>query len=199
MGSARLATYEDLLTYPSDVRAEVLAGEVEVLPSPRPRHLNVQRSLGRFVGGPFHDDHGRGGPGGWWIFVEADVELSRHDVVRPDVMGFRRVRLAEPDVRPFRIAPDWVCEVITEGYEARDRVTKKRLYAEGGVPHYWIVDTVARTLEAFAREGGRWVDVGSFDDTAVARVAPFEAIELEVGRLFLPKTEADPEANAGVT
>jgi Uma2 family endonuclease len=125
--------------------------------------------------------------------VEADVELSPHDVVRPDVLGFRRERLPEPDMRPFRIAPDWVCEVISERYEARDRVTKKRLYAEAGVPHYWIVDPIARTLEAFALEGGRWIDAGSFDDTALARIAPFEAIELEVGRLFLPRPPVDAD------
>jgi Uma2 family endonuclease len=187
----RLATYDDLLALSSDVRAEVLSGQLEVLPAPRPRHLNVQRALGRYVGGPFHDDDGRGGPGGWWIFVEADLELARHDVVRPDVLGYRRERLPEPDVRPFRLAPDWICEVISERYEARDRVLKKRLYAEAGVPFYWIVDPAARTLEAFALEGGRWIDAGSFDDAATARVAPFEAVELEVGRLFLPRPEAD--------
>ncbi len=189
----RLATYADLLSLTEDVRAEVLSGQVEVLPSPRPRHLNVQRALGRYVGGPFHDDDGRGGPGGWWIFVEADVELGPHDVVRPDVVGFRRARLADPDVRPFRIAPDWVSEVVSERHEARDRVTKKRLYAAAGVPHYWIIDPVARTLEAFALEGGRWVDAGSFDETATARIAPFEAIELEVGRLFLPRPPAEAD------
>jgi Uma2 family endonuclease len=80
--------------------------------------------------------------------------------------------------------------VISERYEARDRVVKKRLYAEAGVPFYWIVDPVARTLEAFALEAGRWVDVGSFDDAALARVPPFGEVELEVGRLFLPRPEA---------
>jgi hypothetical protein len=33
-----------------------------------------------------------------------------------------------------------------------------------------------------------WADAGAFDQDAVARIAPFEAIELEVGRLFPPAT-----------
>jgi hypothetical protein len=33
-----------------------------------------------------------------------------------------------------------------------------------------------------------------FDDTATARIAPFDAIELEVGRLFLPE-EADDKTD----
>jgi hypothetical protein len=34
--------------------------------------------------------------------------------------------------------------------------------------------------------GETWIEVGGYDDTALARIAPFEAIELEVGRLFPP-------------
>lgn len=92
------ATYEDLLSLPEDVRAEVIAGEVLMSPSLLPRHAKVQRAIGRFVGGP-----------------------------------------------------------------------------------------EARVLEAFALEDGRWVEVGRCGDEDVARIPPFDAIELEVGRLFPPE------------
>lgn len=39
---------------------------------------------------------------------------------------------------------------------------------------------------------GAWLELGAYDDTMTARVAPFDAIELETGRLFLPR-EADLE------
>ncbi|MEY4576774.1 MAG: hypothetical protein RL701_1477, partial [Pseudomonadota bacterium] len=42
------------------------------------------------------------------------------------------------------------------------------------------------------RDGG-WFEVGVYDDTAVVRIAPFDAIELEVGRLFLPRTQQASE------
>lgn len=183
----RAATYADLLALPEDARAELVAGEIIVAPAPRPRHSKVQRSLGRFLGGPFDDDDGYGGPGGWWIFVEVDVRLGA-DVVRPDLAGWRRERLLEPDVRPIEVVPDWICEIVSESNAAHDRVTKRRLYAEHGVKHFWLVDPDARTLEASSLEGARWVDAGSFDETARARIAPFEAVELAIGRLFLPKT-----------
>jgi Uma2 family endonuclease len=183
------ATYADLLELPEDVRAELVAGQIVVQPSPRPRHSKSQRALGHFIGGAFDDDDGFGGPGGWWIFVEVDVQLGR-DVVRPDLAGWRRERLPLPDQRPIVLAPDWICEVLSESNEAHDRVTKRRLYAEHGVTHYWIVDPEARTLEAFSLVGGKWTDAGSFDETALARIPPFEAVELPVGRLFLPKVSA---------
>ncbi len=185
--SGRLATYEDLLASPEGTRVELVAGTIVTAPAPLPRHSNPQGSLRRFVGGPFHDDDGFGGPGGWWIFVEVDVRFGVHDVLRPDLAGWRRERLATPDVRPIDVVPDWVCEILSPSTAARDRVYKRRLYAQCGVASYWVVDPAARTLEAYTLRDGSWVDAGAFDDTAVARIAPFEAVELPVGRLFLPR------------
>ena len=182
------ATYEDLLALSEDVRAEVLNGVVTVSPSPLPRHAAVQGALSRFVGGPFDDDHSRGGPGGWWIFLGVDVALGVHDIVRPDLAGWHREKLPRPgNVRPIEVTPDWVCEVLSPTTSARDRVTKRHLYARAGVPHYWLVDPEARVLEALSLRDGVWVEVGVYDDTALARIAPFEAVELELGRLFLPR------------
>ena len=184
----RRASYSDLLALPADVRAEIVAGEILTMPAPRPRHAKPARALGRFVGGPFDDDDGFGGPGGWWIFLDVDVQLGAH-VLRPDLSGWRRERLPDPDVRPIPVTPDWVCEVLSPSNEAHDRVTKRHLYAEHGVRHYWIIDPEARTLEAMTLAAGKWVDAGSFDENASARIPPFEAVEIPVGRLFLPRRE----------
>lgn len=185
----QLATYADLLKLDADVRAEIFAGQIVVTPSPLPRHSKSQGAVRRFIGGPFDDDDGRGGPGGWWIFVEVDVQLGPHDVVRPDVSGWQRARLPNPaDVRPIEVVPDWVCEVISPSTASRDRVNKRALYATHGVGHYWLLDPDARTLEVLELRGEQWTEVGAFDDTAVARIAPFEAVEIDVGRLFLPRT-----------
>lgn len=184
--AGRRATYADLSRLGPEVRAEIVAGQISTLPASRPRHSKPLGALRRFIGGPFDDDDGFGGPGGWWIFVEVDVQLGE-DVVRPDLAGWRRERLPEPDTRPIAVVPDWICEVLSESNEAHDRVTKRALYARSGVEHYWIVDPGARTLEALVLEGGRWVDAGSFDETAVAVIPPFESVELPIGRLFLPR------------
>lgn len=192
----KLATYEDLLGTPEDQRVELIRGQMDVLPAPRPRHSKPQRSLGRFIGGPFDDDDGHGGPGGWWIFVEVDVAFGPHDVLRPDLSGWRRERLPDPDQPPISIAPDWVCEILSPSTAARDTTVKKRLYAEHGVAHYWLIDPDRRTLEALALVEGRWVDVGSYGDEDAARIPPFEAVELSIGRLFLPKPASDAKTDA---
>ena len=183
----KLATYETLLALPDDVKAEVVGGMVQVLPAPRPRHAKIQGALRRFIGGPFDDDDGFGGPGGWWIFLEVDVQFSPHDILRPDLTGFRRERLSDLDERPFTVTPDWVCEVQSLSTARHDRVTKRRLYAQHGVKHYWLIDPDTRTLEALELRDGVWMEVGVYDEDSSVCIAPFEAVELPIGRLFLPK------------
>lgn len=189
----RLATYEDLLALDADVRAEVVRGALVVAPAPLPRHSKVQGALRRFVGGAFDDDDGRGGPGGWWVLLEVDVRLGRHDIVRPDLAGWRRERLVDPwDLRPIDVVPDWVCEITSPSNARHDRVTKAKLYLEAKVPSLWLVDPDTRVLEALVREGERWVEAGRFSDGDVVRIPPFEAIELEVARLFPPAPPSEP-------
>jgi Uma2 family endonuclease len=182
----RIATYDDLSSLPEDVHAELLDGQISVMPAPLPRHLKSQGVLRSVIGGPYDDDDGFGGPGGWWVFLDVEVRLGG-DVVRPDLAGWRRARLADPDQRPLDVVPDWTCEVLSPSTAARDRVYKRRLYAKHGVRFYWLVDPDARTLEALELKDGVWADAGTFDETATARVRPFEGVEIAVGRLFLPR------------
>lgn len=190
----RLATYEDLLALPEGARAEVIAGQLQTAPSPLPEHSRASGALSDSIGGPFDRGDGRGGPGGWWIFTELDVRLSAHDIVRPDVSGWRRDRLPEPwGKRPIDVVPDWVCEILSPSNAAYDRVTKANLYALHHVPFLWLVDPAERVLEAFRLVDQMWMRIASCDATAKARIAPFEAVELEVGLLFPPLPASSPE------
>jgi Uma2 family endonuclease len=66
-------------------------------------------------------------------------------------------------------------------HRARDRVIKRRLYAQAGIPHYWLIDPELRVLEALALRDGVWVELGVYDETATARRAcPFFRIAMLV-------------------
>jgi Uma2 family endonuclease len=191
--ATKLATYADLVALPEDVKAEVLGGELVTQPGPTFGHQRAQARMSRYLGGFFDDDDQ--GPGDWYIVVDIDVRFTAHDIVRPDVVGWRRQRLAGDRQRlPIDVVPDWICEILSPSSTKRDRLHKFQLYARHGVPHYWLVDPVARLLEAYALDGGQWKSIGVYDETAHARVAPFEALELPVGRLFPtePPTTEEP-------
>jgi Uma2 family endonuclease len=186
---SRLATYEDLLAYPEKERVEILDGVVVVAQaSALPIHNEVLSCILERLRAPFR--HGRGGPGGWWIIHDIDVRLATHDVVRPDVVGWRQERLPAPgNTRPIDVLPDWACEVLSPSTRSVDRGAKMALYARAGLPYYWLVEPFG-AIEVFALEQGRWVRVGWYERGAVARIPPFEAIELPVAELFPPEPAA---------
>lgn len=185
----RPATYEDLLKVPDHLVAEILDGELHVSPRPAPRHADASSGLGGFLRGPF--DRGRGGPGGWRILDEPELHLG-HDVLVPDLAGWRRDRLpALPAEAYFSVAPDWVCEVVSPSTAAIDRVKKLTIYAREQVRHAWMVDPIARTLEVLRLENGRWMIVSTWSGMETVAAEPFEAIELDLSLLW---EEPSPEA-----
>ena len=185
----KLATWEDLLSIPHDGKTyEIISGELDAAPRPLPGHGLAQALLSGELSPPFQ--RGRGGPGGWWLVIEPDVRLSPHNIVAPDLVGWRRQRMPEfPRTRPIDITPDWICEVLSPSNEKRDRVIKADLYLKAGVPFYWILDVHERTLEAFAAKDGTWSRLGAWTDGADPRIPPFDAIAIEAAALFPPPVE----------
>jgi Uma2 family endonuclease len=176
------ATYEDLLAVPDHLVAELIAGVLRTSPRPAAKHARAASRLGGDLDGPF--DRGRGGPGGWIILDEPELHLGE-DVVVPDLAGWRRTTMPElPDTAAFTVASDWICEVLSPSTAAMDRAEKLPIYARENVSFAWLVDPVARTLEALRLEAGRWVVVGTWRDEATVRVEPFDAIVLELAGLW---------------
>lgn len=180
--ASRRATYEDLLTVPDHLVAEILNGVLITHPRPAARHARAASRLGAELDGPF--DRGRNGPGGWLLLDEPELHLHG-DVLVPDLAGWRRERMPElPDTAAFELAPDWVCEVLSPSTEAADRAEKMPIYGREGVGHVWLVDPVARTLEVFQLEASRWVVLGTWRDDARVRAAPFAELDLELAGLW---------------
>jgi len=75
--------------------------------------------------------------------------------------------------------------VLSTSTEALDRGKKLRIYAREGVAHAWLVDPLAHALEVMSLEAGRWTQLGRYDCEAKVRAAPFDAIELERGTLWI--------------
>jgi Uma2 family endonuclease len=187
----RRATYADLEAVPPGKVAELIDGELYVFPRPAPRHISTAAQLADALRRPFH--HGRGGPGGWIILPEPEVHFPDPaapkgvHAVDPDLAGWRRERMpALPETAYFSLAPDWVCEVLSPSTETHDRETKMPLFARHGVRWAWLLDPIARTLEVFVlAEGRRWKAPAMYRDADRVRAAPFNAIELELGDVWI--------------
>lgn len=176
--------YEQLALLPGNVTGEIISGVLHTQPRPSGKHAVSGRGLNIDLGGPF--DFGRGGPGGCWIIPEPEVHfVPDEEVVVPDLAGWRRERMpAVPEDQRFLVTPDWVCEILSPSTARKDRTLKLPLYAQYGVPHAWLVDPLARTLEAFELRGGLWALIATLAECDVVRVPPFDAIEFSLGDLW---------------
>ena len=188
--NAAPATYQDVLDAPPHKVAEVLDGELYLGPRPASPHARSSSLIGVDVGGPFdRKPGGSSGPGGWWILDEPELHLGPHVVV-PDLAGWRRERMPVfPAVASFDLPPDWVCEVLSPSTCRIDRVLKTRIYAEHGVPWLWLVDPLAQSLEVLELRDGYWSFVQAFAGNETVRAKPFDAVELEMERWWLPEPE----------
>jgi Uma2 family endonuclease len=182
----RPATYEDLLKVPDNLVAEIIQGELYTSPRPASPHARASSGLGARIYTNFDD--GGGGPGGWWILDEPELHLGP-DVLVPDIAGWRRERMPVlPDTAAFELAPDWVCEVISPGTGRLDRMLKLPSYARAGVAYAWLVDPLQRFIDAFRLVDGQWALLGTYGDE-VARIEPFDAVEIPLATLWMPDAQ----------
>ncbi len=86
------AVVQGYLDAPETVVAEIVDGELSLMPRPRPRHAHAATRLaGEFrpFGNPRGDE-----PGGWVLLIEPELELgAKPDVLIPDLAGWRRERV----------------------------------------------------------------------------------------------------------
>lgn len=181
----RITTYADLEAVPPHLVAEMVDGELYTHARPAPPHGYAQTEVIAWTRWLFDD--GRGGPGGWWIFTEPEVRF-RSDICVPDIAGWRKSNMPElPQTSYFTRVPDWVCEVLSPSTASFDRVKKMRVYTRERVEYVWLLSPLERTLEAYQWSEGRYALVDAYADDERVRVPPFEQVELELERLWVPK------------
>ena len=185
----RRAGYQDVLNAPAHLVAEVIDGALHTQPRPAPRHAWASSGLIARIGPPFN--YGDGGPGGWWSIREPELHLGK-DILVPDLAGWCRQRMPNyPDTAYVTLAPDWVCEVLSPGTRKIDLYEKRPIYARENVARLWLVDPLARSLEAFELRDGHWLPIATLRDDDTVSVPPFEAIAFNLGDLW-PDSPATP-------
>ena len=179
------ATYRDLLAVPAPFTAELIDGELFVMPRPRVRHADAQAAMVNDVWDAFGRRKPRSGPGGWIILPEPELHLGQPDptdlALVPDMAGWRRERRAEPpETAAIEMVPDWICEVLSPGTEGHDRIRKMEWYGRSGVKWAWLVNPEQRSIEVYEHDGTNWVFHLGAVGAAPVRLQPFEAVEFDV-------------------
>jgi Uma2 family endonuclease len=174
---SRALTYDDLKREREtrDERLELIEGKIIVTPSPSLMHqivvhrldvlldrAIVESGLGLVIGAPF------------------DVFLDAQNVPQPDLMAVLwELEQALGSAR-LESAPSLAIEVISPSSAAKDRVTKRDLYARYGVPEYWLIDPEAGTVTIFSDpQDGRYQEEQTVSDVAVSATIPGLSADLK--------------------
>lgn len=137
---------EEYFALPNDGLVEFSCGRIEVLAMPSELHQLIvaclYRMLIRFLG---DSDLGT------VLFAPLRVQLWPGKYREPDLVFMFKQHADRRSDRYWRGA-DLVMEVISPDDPLRDTVTKRREYAEAGIPEYWLIDPRAETVTVFALE-----------------------------------------------
>lgn len=66
------------------------------------------------------------------------------------------------DERGCNGAPDLVIEIVSPGSGGRDMGIKRDLYAEAGVPHYWLAFPKERMVVCYNLAGEKYTEQGTY-------------------------------------
>jgi Uma2 family endonuclease len=130
-------------------RYEVLDGELFVTPAPGWDHQSIVERLYLLLA-PYVESQQLG----WAKLSPADIEFSPRRLVQPDLFvvpaAERRPRDWH-DVTALLLA----VEVLSPRTARADRLRKRVIYQEQGVPEYWILDPDARVVERWRPDDER--------------------------------------------
>ena len=171
-------TWEDLQTIPDEDywRYELVDGSLLVSPGPELIHQICVGELFVLLRAAC-PRHLRA------VFAPFDFTPRTGVVLQPDVMVLDPKR---SERQRTYAAPLLAVEVLSPGTRAKDRVLKRAVYAEHGVPSYWIIDPTVPSLLALELVGEVYTVVADVrgEDTATLE-RPF-AVTVTPARLVYP-------------
>jgi Uma2 family endonuclease len=138
---------------------EFIQGEVIMHSPALNRHLQATKAIFKLM-----ESHVSTNNLGDVQIEKAMTSFPRNDY-EPDLMffGVGKMGLISPDTLRFPI-PDLIVEVLSPSTENHDRGIKFEDYALHGVVEYWIVDTVAETVELYRLVGSSYPPVTAQTD-----------------------------------
>lgn len=170
---------EEYLTLQTNHLIEFSHGYLEVLPMPTEAHQFIVAYLYHRLSAFLRQYR----PKAMVLFAPLPVRLWAGKYREPDVV----LMLAEHADRrhqQYWEGPDLVMEVVSSEYRRHDLETKRREYAQAGIPEYWIVDPDEEQITVLTLKGKRYAAHGVFEQGMVARsalLAGFEVAVDEVG------------------
>jgi Uma2 family endonuclease len=117
-----------------------------------------------------------------------DIPTVPHCGRRPDFCYYASSDASGVDLPANRVyrPPTLAVEILSEGDENRDLVDKRDEYARAGIPHYWILDPVTRTITTLVMRGNAYEVERVFGSGERFTSSLFPGLSVPVAALFPP-------------
>jgi len=126
----------------------------------------------------------------YFVQTQSTLPLDDRNAPEPDLAVLRGT---SDDLMQGELPAALVIEVAGTSLE-RDRTVKQQLYAQAGIPAYWIVNLAARELETFTDpQGDRYRERTTRPETAVVDVPVTPPVSVKV-RDLLPASRDEGES-----
>mgnify|MGYP006444694177 CR=1 FL=1 len=139
----------DALPENEEIHREIIAGELFVTRAPHWKHQHIITNISASL-------HGWSRKYGGFVIASSGIISSQLDSVIPDLIWVSNQRLEkiEDEAGHFKGFPELVIEILSAGERNiyRDKQAKLKLYSQGGVQEYWIVDRFSKQLEIYRQE-----------------------------------------------
>jgi Uma2 family endonuclease len=159
---------------------EFTDGFIEVLSMPTYSHQRILRFILRAL-----EAFVLAEKSGEVMFAPLRVQIRPGKYREPDIV-FMSAEHADRLGEEYWLGADLVMEVVSDDQESRDRdfEKKRKDYAEGGIPEYWIVDPSLERIIVLALEGDAYRVQGEFERGAQATSATLAGFAVEVSAVF---------------
>lgn len=174
---------EEYLALETNHLVEYSHGHIDVLPMPTQAHQWIVLLFYRLLRSYLQATRR-----GVAIVAPFPIQLWPGKYREPDVA----VMLAEHDDRRherFWEGADWVLEVVSSQNRAHDWETKRREYAQAGIPEYWIVDPEERKIVVFTLEDRHYTISGEYTSGQEARSVLLEGFAVAVDEVWAAAEE----------
>lgn len=183
-GAKTTMSYEEFiaLTESSELRYELIDGELYLLASPNFKHQLAVARIAKFFFNWFEEK--KCIP----LTSPFDVTLFKSkeniNVVQPDILVICDIDKVDEKGK-YKGVPTLVVEVLSPSTRNKDMIRKLELYRMTGVSEYWMVDVKKKAIHVYQFEQQNIADYQIFINVDTAESSVFEGLIVKLKDIFI--------------
>ena len=131
-------TYNDYKSWPEDVHAEIIDGQVYLMAAPNDRHAHIQMEISKQLAIYFTGKTCVVRTAKYGVRLAYEESGLDKTTVEPDILIVcdRSKIINKPECQG---SPDFIIEIVSKGESKKDLEIKRELYERAGVKEYWVI------------------------------------------------------------